>query len=392
MLNNFNFSFPTEIVFGKDSIKQLPTLIKKYSGRKVLFIYGKKSIFENGIYNLIVNQLNKTKIGFIEYGGCDQNPDASYVDKGARMAINNKVDFILAVGGGSAIDTAKAIALLIKNDYRGGIWPYMLSKKEVINDALPIGVILTSVGTGSEGNGSFIISNKETSEKLGRSHLSSRPTFSICDPYYTVSLGKFQTACGCADIVSHLLEQYFCKEEYSFSDHLIIAALKNVIRNSLIVNKNPNNIDSRSNLMLASIFSLSYALSLGKTLDWSAHKIEHAISGIYSVAHAAGMACILPAWMKCASKNKIILNRILKLGKETNLPLKKGSNNKSVDMVINYFKKFFTDMGLPVNLTKLLNREPDINKIAELTVKYGNIGKIYLINKNKCIEIIKMTT
>lgn len=390
MLNNFNFSFPTEIVFGKDSIKQLPTLIKKYSGRKVLFIYGKKSIFENGIYNLIVNQLNKTKISFIEYGGCDQNPDASYVDKGARMAINNKVDFILAVGGGSAIDAAKAIALLVKNDYRHGIWPYMLSEKQIINNALPIGVILTSVGTGSEGNGSFIISNKETSEKLGKSHLSSRPAFSICDPLYTVSLGKLQTACGCADIVSHLLEQYFCKEEYSFSDHLIIAALKNVMHDSLVVNKNPNNIEARSNLMLASTFSLSYALSLGKTLDWSAHKIEHSLSGIYGVAHATGLACIFPSWIKCASKNKTILKRILILGKEMNLPLKTDTDNESVDIVINYFKKFFVNIGLPVTLTKLLNKEPDANKIAKLALKYGNIGKIYSINRKKCIEIIKM--
>jgi len=392
MLNNFNFSFPTEIVFGKDSINQLPDLIKKYSNGKVLLVYGKGSIIKNGIYDSVVNQLNKAKIDFVEHGGCTQNPETSYVNNGARVVIGNKVDFILAVGGGSVIDAAKGIALLVKNNHRDGIWPYMSSKKEILNDGLPIGVILTSVGTGSEGNGSFIISNKETSEKLGRSHLSSRPVFSICDPCYTVSVGKLQTAYGCVDTVCHLLEQYFCKEESGFSDQLIIATLKNVIQSSLAVKKNPNDIEARSNLMLASTFSLSYVLSLGKTLDWSAHKIEHSLSGIYGIAHAAGLASIFPAWMKCASKNEIIFKRILTLGKDMDLLSKTDVGKNSVNRVINYFKKFFIDMGLSVNLTKLLGEKPDVDKIIRITLKNGGLGKVYPINKKECLEIIQMAS
>lgn len=390
-MKNFNYSYPTEIVFGLQTILQLPILLKKYNSKKILMVYGKKSIKQNGIYNTLIGTFKKLQIGYIEYSNCESNPDCTYVNSGAKIAIENNVNFILAVGGGSVIDASKAIALLVNNDNSEGIWPYMKSEKNFANEGLPIGVILTTVGTGSEGNGSFIISNNSEMEKLGRSHLSIRPAFAICDPAYTVSVGKWQTACGCFDIVSHLLEQYFCAEDGTdLSDSLIIASLKTTISHSKILTNEPENIESRGTIMLASTFALSYILSLGKTLDWSVHKIEHALTGVYGVTHGAGLACIFPAWMQLASKNKKVADKIIRLNHELGINCKSNDRTEIIRNTIIYFKDFVKSLGLTVSLTQLLSDRPDVDRIAARALRNGDIGSIFTIDLKTCRELLTL--
>lgn len=391
MVSNFSFSYPTNIVFGQKSINHLPSLLKNISVNKVLLVYGKGSIKVNGIYDSVIKKLKKTPIKVVEYGGCEPNPDSIFVNKGASLAIKEKVDFILAAGGGSVIDASKAIALLSKNDYHEGIWPYMLLKKNSTNKALPIGVVLTAFGTGSEGNGSFVISNRGTSDKRGLSDLSTRPVFAICDPTYTFSLTSWQIACACADIISHLLEQYFYLEEGNYlSDYLIVGAAKNVIFHSRQIIANPKNLESRENLIMASSFALSYVLSLGKTIDWSVHKIEHAVSGVYQVNHGAGLSCLFPAWLRLVSRNQILSKKIIKLGIELEIISKSMPRQEKINQTIAYFEDFFVSLGLPVRLSKLIKAKPNINKIAQIALGDGKIGKIFVINSKRCRKMLEL--
>lgn len=389
MLNNFSYSYPTKIIFGLNSIIELSNLLKIHGAKKVMLVYGKKSIFKNGLHYLITSQLKQSQINFVEHGGCNQNPDISFIEDGIYKVYKENVNFILAVGGGSVIDATKAIAIFSQNYGTENLWKHLISNNKFDNMSLKIGVILTVPGTGSEGNGSFIISNNVTKEKIGKSDLSVRPIFAICDPSYSLTLRKEQTMYGCTDTISHLLEQYFSKEKECILDDLIVATLLNVIKNINILKKDLTNIDARAEIMMASTFSLSYVLSLGKTLDWPSHKIEHALSGIYKIPHAAGLACILPAWMKVASDSTEVSKKIVSLNKKMKITKKLSSKNELIEDCINYFKIYFKEMGLTTSLTNLLGFEPNIKKITDITLKYGNFGKIFEINMSSCSKIIE---
>lgn len=386
---SFSYSFPTRIVFGKKSLNQLENLLKESNVNSLLIVYGGNSIKRNGIYDEVINCIKSCNIKYYEHGGCMPNPKSSFVNEGAEKAIENNVQFILAIGGGSVIDAAKAIALLSVNDNSNGIWPYMLGNKKFMLDALPIGVILTVAGTGSEGNGAFVISDDKTLDKIGRSHLSARPKFSICDPSYTFSLSSWQSACCCADIISHLLEQLFVLENKTdLIDELILATIKNVMVNSKIVIKDPCNYDARANLMLASTYSLSYSLSSGRTSDWEAHKIEHVLSGIFNVVHGAGMACIFPYWLEYALKEEKVRDKVILIGKR--IFNEEGTTiiNNLIDNVVNKLKQFFREIGLPTSLYELLGEYPDIEYIAKKITQNGEFGNVVRIDYDSCLFIL----
>ncbi len=244
MLKKFQYNFPTKIFFGVDQVNHLDEVFAAANVKKVLIVYGMKSVIENGLLENVTSQLTKLNISVVKYGGCPKNPSSDFVDNGAIFSIKEGVDLILALGGGSVIDASKAIALLSSNQPNPGIWGYMTGNLKFTIPALPIAVILTSVGSGSEGNGSFIISNYKESNKLGLSNLSSRPVVAVCDPMLTISLNHFQTASGCADIVAHLIEQFFCLEQgLHLSDSLIISSLKNVMHHSKLLSLNLTDID-----------------------------------------------------------------------------------------------------------------------------------------------------
>lgn len=390
MLKNFTYSFPTQLIFGSNSIDQLSSLVKKNNISRALLVYGSGSVFSNGSHQDVMSQLNKAQVQVFEHSHCPTNPDIDFVSKGIEMVVSKKIGLVLAIGGGSVIDASKAIALFSQNLDTENIWEHMISKEKIKKKALPIGVVLTSFGTGSEGNGSFVISNYQTKEKLGQSDLSVRPMFAICDPHYAATLSKEQVALGCTDTVSHLLEQYFCLEEDNFLNDIIVSLMQNVVKNSLSAYKDKNDLTAKSELMLASTFSLSYFLSLGKTLDWSAHKIEHALSGAYQVPHAAGLACIFPAWMELASTEKAVRNKLILLGLKMRLINQDDAGQEK--KVIAYFKQFFTQLGLTTSLKDLLGDEPEIKKIADIALKYGEFGNVFHIDRKKCEKIIALAT
>jgi alcohol dehydrogenase YqhD (iron-dependent ADH family) len=350
-------------------------------------VYGKGAVFKNGAHQDVLGQAKEAGVSVVEYGGCPPNPGLEFVAAGVALAIKENVQLVLAVGGGSAIDAAKAIALFARNADVDDLWQHMVSKKDLKHKALPIGVVLTSFGTGSEGNGSFVISNQRLKEKLGQSDLSTRPSFAICDPRYTATLGKGQVALGSVDIISHLLEQYFCLEGENLFNDLIVAALRNVATNALRATSNDEDLDARAELMMGSTLALSYVFSLGKTLDWTSHKIEHALSGVYDVPHAAGLACIFPAWLQLASAQPVIKEKLERLA--VALGLGHADEAGLSEATIAYLKGLFRQLGLTVSLTDLLGFAPDHAAVADVAMKYGEFGRIFPINRQRCLEILQ---
>lgn len=390
MLKNFSYSFPTQIIFGSEATQQLSSLIKVNKFSRVLLVYGGGSTFENGSYEDVVKQLKTASVQYIDYPNCPTNPDINYVKNGVKLVADEKIDLVLAIGGGSVIDASKAIALFSKNQTVPNFWKHMITKQYLNEPALPIGVVLTSFGTGSEGNGSFVISNYQTNEKIGQSDLSVRPAFAICDPKYTLTLKKNQVAFGSVDTVSHLLEQYFCLESDNFLNSIIESLIITTVKNSLVAHEDSNNLEAKSELMLTSTFALSYFLSLGKTLDWSAHKIEHALSGVYQVPHAAGLACIFPAWLELASENEVLKKKLFALG--MNMGIIKQSDHGSLQKVTFYFRDYFHKLGLTTNLTKLVGDDIDIKKITDIALKYGTFGNIFPIDQSRCEQLLKIAS
>ena len=294
-MNNFNYSIPTKIFFGKDQINVLGDEIKNY-GSRVLLVYGGGSIKKSGIYDKITEILKANDISFWELSGVEPNPRVTSVRKGVQLCRENKIDLILAVGGGSSIDCAKVIAAGYY--YEGDAWDIVLDPRKIEN-ALPLASILTLAATGSEMNAGAVITNLDTNEKLGTGHPAMAPKFSILDPTYTFTLPANQTAAGTADIISHIFEVYFSstKEAY-LQNRMAEAMLKTCIKYGEIAMKEPENYEARSNLMWTSSLAINGLLSYGKVTEWSVHAMEHELSAYYDITHGVGLAILTPHWMK----------------------------------------------------------------------------------------------
>jgi len=293
-MKNFNFCVPTDIRFGRDQIECLPTELKKL-GTSVLLVYGGGSIKLTGLYQKIMALLKDDFIIY-ELPGITPNPRINAVRAGVRICKKNKVDVILAVGGGSCIDASKAIAAGAL--YDGDPWDLVLDKTKV-KGALPIADVLTISATGSEMNPGAVISNEETKEKLELNTPVLYPHLSILDPTYLFTLPKRQTAAGTADIISHVFEQYFQKGDGAFiTDRLCESVLKTCFHYGPIAMAEPDNYEARSNLMWAATLGLNHILTVGKGGAWSCHPMEHELSAFYDITHGVGLAILTPAWMR----------------------------------------------------------------------------------------------
>lgn len=302
---DFQYSFATKLIFGKHALEKLPNEISQLNFHRLLLVYGKNSIKKNGIYQQLIQKIQLSNINIIEYPGCMENPDVNYVDRGAEIAKAHAVDFILAVGGGSVIDAGKAIALLASNTAHS-IWQYKDERESFVNPAIPLGVVLTTAGTGSEVNGGFVIDNKESGEKIGFTNFSTRPVFACCNPEFTYHLSPETTRNNIVDILSHLLEQYFSNDdELFYVDDLLIASISSVLNGADSVLAEPNSYKPRANMMLASSFALSYLFSIGKEIHWSLHHLAHVLSSLTGATHGSALAMLLPGWLHylAASEN-----------------------------------------------------------------------------------------
>ncbi|HBF38006.1 MAG TPA: NADH-dependent alcohol dehydrogenase, partial [Firmicutes bacterium] len=294
-MEDFEFLSSTKIIFGRGVQNRVGKEIKSYSS-KILLHYGGGSIKKSGLYEQLTDSLKAAGIDYLELSGVQPNPRLSLVHEGIEICRKQKLDFILAVGGGSVIDSAKAIALGVP--YQGDVWDFYASKA-VPKENLPVGVVLTIPAAGSEASKSSVITNEDGWYKWGLNIEMNRPRFAIMNPELTFTLPSYQTACGAVDIMAHIMERYFTNVSHvDLTDRLCEGALKTMIKTTPIALNNPENYDARAEMMWTSTLAHNDLLSTGRIGDWASHMIEQELSAVYDVAHGAGLAVIFPAWMK----------------------------------------------------------------------------------------------
>lgn len=382
-MNNFRYHAYTDIRFGKGQVECLPELLAPH-GKNVLMVYGGGSIRKNGLYDKVKDLL--TDFNVFELGGVEPNPKITSVREGVAICKKEKVDVVLAVGGGSTIDASKMIAGGVY--YDGDPWDLVVDSSK-IGKVLPIVTILTLAATGSEMNKNAVISNMETNEKLGTSSHYFKPQASICDPEYLYSLPASQTAAGTADIMSHIFEQYFQKDTGAFiSDRFAESLLKACIKYCPIALKEPDNYEARANLMWASTQALNSLISSGKGGAWTCHPIEHELSAYYDITHGVGLAIVTPRWMRYIL-NDATVDKFCEYGRNV-WNITEEDVYKCANMAIDATEQFFKDCGIPMTLTEIGIDESKIDLMAEDTIKYNAMDKAYVaLNKEDIAKILR---
>jgi alcohol dehydrogenase YqhD (iron-dependent ADH family) len=347
---NYTHNIPTVIHFGKGQISQLDGALRPY-GKRVLLTYGGGSIKQAGLYDEVMSILNEGGYIVTELAGIEPNPRIETVGKGVELCRKNNVDVILAVGGGSTIDCSKAIAAGVF--WEGDDLWEMASQRHGTMKALPLVDILTLSATGSEYDATGVISNMKTNQKIG--NLYTYPVVSICDPTYTFSVSKYQTAAGSADIISHILENYFSRTDDSdLADGISETVMKSVIRNLPIALREPDNYSARANLMADSSIACSGIPAYGKQgTGWSCHAMEHQLSAYYDITHGVGLAILTPRWMRyILRKDPSCTGRFVRFAR--NVWGLDGENEQALAMAgIDALEAFFTESGIPMTLTEL---------------------------------------
>lgn len=385
-MNEFTFHNSTKIIFGENAIKNLANEMKPY-GKNILLAYGGGSIKKNGIYDKVIGILNAENKNVFELSNIMPNPRKEKVYEGIKICKEKNVDFILAVGGGSVIDCAKAISVGAKTDK--DFWKAFYINHEVATQAIPLATILTLSATGTEMDAGSVITDWETHIKTHYSSQMISPKFSILDPTYTYTLPTEQTIYGSVDILAHVFEQYFSSpEESNLSDNLSEAIIKNVIENLEIAINEPTNYIARSNLMWCSTMALNGIIGLGKDQDWNCHRIEHALSGIYDIAHGEGLAILFPAWMEYVYKKGI--PRFKRYAINIWNVTTDGKTDEEIAWEgIVKTKEYFKKIGAPVSLTEVNIPKEDIDKIASQSILDEN-GSYIKITKEDAKKILEL--
>ena len=361
-MDNFNFYSPTEFVFGKDRENECGELVKKYGGTKVLIHYGGGSAVRSGLIDRVKASLDAAGIPHVELGGVKPNPHDSLVYKGIEIVRENGIDFILAVGGGSTIDSSKAIAMGVP--YKGDFWDFYEGKASAAC-ALPIGVVQTIAAAGSEGSGDSVVTKEDGMLKRGASSEHIRPKFAVQNPALLCTLPAYQTACGITDIMAHVFERYFTNTlEVEITDRLCEAVLLTMVKEGPRAIADPANYQVRANIMWAGTVAHNGVVGCGRSQDWNSHAIEHELSALYDCAHGAGLAVIMPAWMEYVVDHNVMrfaqmATRVF--GCEMNF-----ENPKTTALEgIKAFRRFLHSIGMPINFTELGAKEEDIPKMVE---------------------------
>jgi alcohol dehydrogenase YqhD (iron-dependent ADH family) len=360
-MQNFIFHAPTQIVFGKDTQKEIGTLLKGRAA-KVLLHYGSGSIKNSGLYDQIIASLKESGIDFVELGGVKPNPRLSLVHEGIALCKQEKVDFILAVGGGSTIDSSKAIAMGVC--YDGDVWDIYEQHKPV-EKALPVATVLTIPAAGSEMSNGSVVSNEEKQLKLGYTSQIIRPVFSIMNPELFFTLPKNQIANGVADMMSHIFERYFTNTiNVELTDGLCETTLRTIMKNALLVINDPANYEAWCEVGFGGTIAHNDLLGSGRDQDWACHGMEHELSAIYDVAHGAGLAVLTPAWMEYVYKE----NMPMFVQFAVNVMGVSGSYRESEAVIwegIIRLRDFFHKLELPRTLSELGIGEDKLELMAK---------------------------
>lgn len=361
-MDNFTFYAPTYFDFGKGTELHAADLIRRFGGSKVLLHYGGGSIKKSGLYDRVTECLDHTGIPYVTLGGVSPNPRSGLVYEGIELCRREQVDFILAVGGGSTIDSSKAIAA--GTLYDGDFMDFYQGKK-TIDKALPIGTILTIAAAGSEGSPNTVITDEKTQIKKGAKSDLLRPKFSILNPELTCTLPPYQTAAGATDIMIHVCERYFSNtEEVEITDRLCEAVLKTVIYEAPRVMTDPDNYEARANIMWAGMLAHNNICGVGRVQDWASHHIEHELSALYDVTHGAGLAVIAPLWMRYVlelNPHKLVMFAT----RVWDIPLDEKDPVKTARQGIERFEAFLRQIGMPSSFKEIGARKEDIGQMTD---------------------------
>lgn len=380
-MTDFELYSPTKIFFGLNREIEVGAIIKQYGFKKILFHYGQNSIKKTGLYDKVIESLRNNDIEYVELAGVEPNPKIELVRIGCELVKSNKIEMILAVGGGSVIDSSKAIACGAYVNFDP--WLFNIHEK-VPSKALPVGVILTISAAGSELSNSCVISNMQKMCKSGFNSDLIRPLFAIMNPTLSYTVSKYQTACGIVDIMMHTMERYFvCEESLNFTDEIALGLLKSVINAGKKVMENPTDFEARSSLMLASSFSHNGLTGMGTKMYFTVHRLEHVLSGTYdSVTHGAGLAILFPAWAKWAYPK--LKDKFLKFALEVMEVKMQDSIDKTIICAINKLEEFYKYLGMPTRFKDLNITKKEVD---ELIKKSTNIPSFVKLEKQD-IEII----
>jgi hypothetical protein len=384
-LINFHYSIPTEVFFGEGQISALGRNVKRY-GSKVLVVYGGGSIKKNGIYDTAIKLLKENKIKFWELSGVDPNPRISTVREGIEICRQNRIDFILAIGGGSVIDCSKVIAAGFY--YGGDPWDIVMDSSK-IKKALPIASILTLAATGSEMDVIAVITNEETKQKIGTRGACLAPKFSILDPTYTFTVSKRQTASGTADIMSHVMEIYFNNTKGAYvQSRMAEAFLKTCIKYGPIALEKPDDYEARANLMWTGSLAINGLITYGKVNGWSVHPIEHELSAFYDITHGVGLAILTPFWMQYVLDDNTV-DSFAEYGINVWNIDTSSDKLEIAQEAIRKTREFFNSLGLPERLRDLNIDDENFEKMAEDATRNGEIGEFRPLSKEDVVNIYK---
>ncbi len=384
-MDNFTFYNPTKLIFGKGQLEALPQEIEPY-GKNVLLVYGGGSIKRSGLYDDVLNTLHKAGAEVTELAGVEPNPRLSTVRKGIELCKENQIDFLLAVGGGSVIDCTKAIAAGTK--YDGDVWDIVL-KKHIATEALPFGTVLTLAATGSEMNAGSVITNWETNEKYGWGSPVTFPKFSILDPVNTFTVPKNHTVYGIVDMMSHVLEQYFHQTSNTqLQDRMCEAVLTTVMETAPQLLEDLESYEHRETILYNGTIALNGMLQMGYRGDWATHGIEHAVSAIYDIPHAGGLAILFPNWMEHVLDANV--GRFKQLAVRVFGVQDNGSTDKEIALEgIRRLREFWTSLGAPTRLADYDIDDKNIEKMAEHVMSQGAVGNFKSLAYDDVKSILK---
>lgn len=387
---NFDFYNPAEIIFGKGTIAGTAGKIAEYNCSNILIVYGGGSIKKNGVYDQVMQSLAKYGFNLTELSGIQPNPRLGKVYEGEKICKEKNIDFILAIGGGSVIDTAKAIAVAAKDD--GDVWDFYMEKRHEIKDCLPIGVILTIPAAGSESSYASVITNEKGDYKRGIHDNIIIPKFAIIDPETSFTLTPYQMACGASDILAHLMERYFTLvENVELTDRMIEAVAVTIVNNTLKALKDPCNYNIRAEIMLAGTFAHNNILDCGRIGDWGSHNVEHELSATYDIAHGAGLSIIFPAWIRYVWRKSP--GKFVRFGKEVfGVNAYCQDTAFIIDQFLARLESWYKSIGLPTRLSDIGIDGSKFEEMAERAIegRPDGLGQFMKLHKEDIIAIYNL--
>ena len=388
-MKDFNYCAPTRVIFGKNTELEVGKVLKNAGATRVLMQYGGGSIKKSGLYDRVVKAIRDEGIELFELGGVQPNPHLSLVRKAIEIVREQKIDYLLAVGGGSAIDSTKATA--VGAVYDGDVWDFYCGKA-VPKKAMPVGVVLTIPAAGSEGSNSSVITNEDGWIKRGLGCDLTRPAFAIYNPELTYSLPAYQTAAGATDIMAHIMERYFTNEpDVDMTDRLCESVLKTIIRQAPIAVKEPDNYVARAEMMWASTVAHNDFLSCFRVGDWSSHQLSHELSGMYDATHGAALAVAFPAWMTYVYKHDV--QRFCRFAVEVmGVEMDFFHPEETALKGIAALRAFFKSIGMPTTLSELGVPEDKLDVLADKVKRGadGTTGQFVKLTRDDCLKIYQL--